>query len=1050
MNKFLITITALWLLGTQAGYGQKIISGTVTESPSGQPLPGVNVVVKDTVSMGTSTDADGNFTLRVPDEKHTLIFSFIGFTPQEIILGTQTTVNVQLEPASQQLSNLVVIGYGTQVERNTTGSISAIHGADLEKVTKNNVQQLLQGRSAGVAVTSSSGVVGEGISVNIRGSSSLSAGNQPLYVIDGIPVVSQSLSSVESPRNNPLASLDTENIESISILKDASAAAIYGSRASNGVVLIKTKSGYSGKTEFDASYQVSTSTPVTKLHFMDAKQYVDFFRRAAVAGGNYDYRVNPGRWSDQQEAVDFYLDAYTTKLNSIASGNDWQGNPDSYDWQDAAFTTGHSQQFRISASGGSEKTTFFVGGNVSDEQGILFDNAFKKISARVNLDHKLNDRLNLGLRVNLNRTANNRLSASSGWNGPLSSFTQSPVTPIYASSNTPAEGSISNKNYNTQTLFPNAIDINENTHRQENTFHTLANAELEYKIYSKLNFKSTIGLDLINQNEERYFAPSLRYFTGSDGTGYNAWTQVQNYVQDNVLSYQNTFAGQHDLEVILGTSLNWVGLSFASISGIDFPSADFKHLQNAATITAGNSRKSDYGFVSYFSRANYTFKDRYLFNISTRIDGSSRFGTNNRYGFFPAASAGWIISDEAFLHDLRTLSILKIRAGYGVTGNADIDDFASLGLYNGVSYAGNSALTPFQVANPDLKWETTRQFDIGLDFGFFDYRINGAIDYYSKNTADLLLAVDVPGTTGFSTQLRNVGKLSNKGLEITLNTDNIVGDFSWTTGFNISFNRNKITDLKGQVLTVNDYANRYVNRGIEGQPIGVFYTNEYAGVNPDNGDALYYLNHEPSASELSSGDAFTVSGRFGERYVTADPNVASRKIVGDPNPDFTGGLSNNFAYKGFSFDVLLQFVYGNDIYNASNTMGPNYRNRIVRQYTDGWKQPGDITDIPEQRLDFDNGGSIKSSRYISDGSFLRVKEVAFSYRLPQKYVSGLNISQVELFVIGTNLLTFSNLGDYEYDPERSLNFSQGSLNIGNSFFSPPQARTISAGINLKF
>src|SRR5699024_8249720 len=518
----------------------------------------------------------------------------------------------------------------------------------------------------------------------------------------------------------------------------------------------------------------------------------------------------------------------------------------------------------------------------------------------------------------------------------------------------------------------------------------------------------------------RYSEPHLSYHTGAEGTGFNAWTEVQNYTNDNIFTYQNTFSDEHDLELILGTSYNWVIQTFTSTAGENFPSKDFTNIENAATITAGSSSNTNYRFISYFSRADYAYNDRYLLELSARIDGSSRFGKNNRYGFFPAASVGWILSNEDFMRDINGLSHLKLRASYGITGNAEVGNFASRGLYEGVSYSGTSALVPTQLTNPDLKWETTNQVDIGLDFGFFSQRISGTIDYYHKKTSGLLLNVTVPGTTGFATQLRNGGKLENKGIELSVNTDNITGAFSWSSSFNISFNRNKITNLNGQVLEAESYASRYVNRGLEGEPVGIFYTNEYAGVNPANGDALYYLNHLPTDKRLNGGDVFKVEGRFDGRYVTPNANLASRRIVGDPNPDFTGGFENTFSYRNISLNVLLQFVYGNDIYNATNTLGPNYRNRIVRQFKKGWKQPGDITDVPEQRIDFDNGGSVKSSCYISDGSYLRVKNVALSYQLPQSVLSTLDLRQIELFVSGTNLLTFTDYAPYEYDPEHSL------------------------------
>src|SRR5699024_11026215 len=533
MKKIVLTVLGIWLAGTQAATAQKSIAGTVVNNVTGQPLPGVNIMVKDTTTIGTTTDANGNYTLQVPANKNVLVFSFIGFIKKEIPIGDQERIDIRLKEAKQQLEELVVVGYGTQAKKDMTGSVSSVSGAELENTTENNVQQTLQGRSAGDSATSAGGQVGEGVRVNIRGSSSLSAGNQPLYVVDGVPVTSQSISA-RGPQNNPLASLDMSNIASISILKDASAAAIYGSRASNGVVIINTKDSQPGRTKVSASYQASTSSATHKLDFMNARQYVQFFRQAAKAGGKYDYRMNPTQWSSQQEAVNAYLDDYTSKLNDISSGNDWQNDPASYNWQDQAFQGGGSKRFRINASGGDEQTTFLAGGAYRDKQGILLDKELEKISGRLNLIHHATDKLELGLRVTLNRAINDRLSATSSWSGPLSVFQQAPIPPIFAEAAPNQPGYQKGEKYNTQTLFPNAVDLNKNTERRERTFHTLGNVNGEYELLPNLSFKSRFGMDLIHQNYKRYSEPHLSYHTGAEGTGFNAWTEVQNYTNDNI------------------------------------------------------------------------------------------------------------------------------------------------------------------------------------------------------------------------------------------------------------------------------------------------------------------------------------------------------------------------------------------------------------------------------------------------------------------------------------------------------------------------------------
>lgn len=1004
-------------------------------------------MVKGASNIGTSTDVDGNYTLDVPSDRNVLVFSYVGFKQKEVTIDGRSEINVELEQDIQQLEDVVVVGYGSQIKEDLTGSISDVTSDDIENVPVNSFETAIQGRTAGVFVNAGNGKLGQAIKVRVRGSSSISASNQPLYIVDGIPVTSQSLSSADDAETNPMASLNLDNIESISVLKDASAAAIYGSRASNGVVIITTKSGRSGDTQFNVSYQTSTSSPSGKRDFLNAQQYVDFFRRAAEGGGAYDYRVRPGLWNSEQEAVNYYVNNYyIPTMNDISANNDWQNDPQNFNWQDEAFQDAYSQDFKVSASGGNEKTTFFASGAYSDQKGILINNEYKKFNTSLNLDHQATDKLKFGLRVNLNRTINDRVGNDNLFETPMQMVAQAPISPFFADADgDPSNGYQQGDEYNQDTYYYNGLDINNNSTFQTKTFHTLGNANVQYNILDNLTFQSKFGMDLINQNEEYYYEPTLDYYVGAQGAGYNAWTQVQNYTTDNILNYNNTFAEIHNLDLVLGMSYNWVDQTFTSVGGENFPNAQFTNLENAADITSGSVTDTNYRFLSYFTRGNYKYNDKYLLTLSARVDGSSRFGENNRYGFFPAGSVGWIMTEEDFLNDVDFLSFLKLRGSYGVTGNADISNFPSLGLYGGTSYAGASALNPSQTPNPDLKWETTHQVDVGVDFGFFDDRINGQVDYYYKKTTDLLLNVNVPGTSGFATQLRNVGKLENKGWEFVLNTVNLTGAFSWSSSFNIAFNDNKITDLNGQIIE-----GGYVNRAVEGEPIGVFYAYEFAGANPNNGDALYYLNREPSQSEINGGSVFTVDGRFGGRYVTASSGLAERKVIGNPNPDFTGGFQNNFSYKGFDLNMLWQFVYGNEIYNGGwymSASGLYFDNQTVDQLN-AWEESGDVTDVPEARLYWNNGATTPSSRYLSDGSYLRLKNLKLAYNLPQSILSKANLRKAKIFVQGTNLITIT---DYPgWDPEVSTDYLDSNLALGNDFYAAPQPRTISVGVNFGF
>ncbi len=473
--------------------------------------------------------------------------------------------------------------------------------------------------------------------------------------------------------------------------------------------------------------------------------------------------------------------------------------------------------------------------------------------------------------------------------------------------------------------------------------------------------------------------------------------------------------------------------SYNSVTGQQFPSNAYTKIISAANITAGSSSGSSFSFLSYFARANYRYAGKYLLSVSGRVDGSSRFGANNRYGFFPAASVGWVISDEEFLQSVPSLSLLKLRASYGLTGNAEIGNFASYGLYRGdAGYAGVPGQRPDQIANPDLRWEQTTQTDIGLEFGLFAGRLSGEIDYYIKNTRDLLLNVNVPGTSGFRTQLRNIGMLENKGWEFVLRSDNFTGAFKWNTSLNLAANRNKILNLDGQVIT-----GGFLNRAVEGQPIGSFYGIEYAGVDAANGDALYYVNEPRPDGSL-------------DRSTTNDPNVAQRTVLGNPNPKLIGGLSNNFSYKGLEFTILFQGQSGNDIYNGGGKFqsanGDFFDNQTVDQL-DRWRKPGDDTRIPQARL-FGANGTAESSRYLQSGSYLRLKTATLAYTLPVTLTSRAKLDRVRIYVTGQNLMTFTKYTGW--DPEVNTDYLSGNIGLGNDFYSAPQAKTIIVGINLGF
>ncbi|WP_247233863.1 TonB-dependent receptor [Telluribacter sp. SYSU D00476] len=1013
----LLTLLALLLTWTVSIAQGIRVTGTVTSAEDGSSLPGVSIQVRGT-TQGTQTDATGSYSISVPSSNSVLVFSFVGLGSREITVGNQTTINVQLTADTRALNEVVVTGFGAQARRNLTGNIAKIEGSSIQGVPVTTFEQALQGRAAGVQITSLNGKLGQGIQMRIRGSSSVTASNEPLYVIDGVPMTSNNQGTSTSPQN-PLADINFNDIESIEILKDASAAAIYGARASNGVVLLTTKKGRSGKTRFNVGYQMGSSEPTRRREWLNTAEYVELYREAAQNS------------MDRGDLPANYMTSLESRFTRYAAGEraNWEQGLINNNWEDHAFQKAPMGQLDLSASGGDNKTRFFVSGQYLDQKGILIKNTFKRLSGRVNLDHKANDNLTLGVNLNVARTQNGRLANDNAFSTPMQSVALPPMTPLIDPRTNQLSG-----NY---TLYFNPILNRDYSSNISTSYRTLGNLYGEYRFTDWLKFRSEWGADLYTLNEDQYYGRETARNTGApNGLGFSSFAQVTNYTTNNFFSLGHTFGEKHDIDGVIGTSFQRSDASYNQVEGREFPSNSYTRVTSAARITAGSSSGTNFSFLSYFARANYRFADKYLFTFSGRVDGSSRFGENNRYGFFPAVSAGWIISEESFMQALPSVSMLKLRASYGLTGNAEIgsiNNFAAYGLYTGESgYAGTPGQSPSQIENPDLRWEQTAQTDVGIDFGFFGGRLSGEVDYYIKNTRDLLLNVNVPGTTGFRTQLRNIGRLENKGWEFVLNSQNTTGAFQWNTSLNLSGNRNKILDLDGQVIT-----GGFNNRAVEGQPIGVFYEIEYAGVDPNNGDALYYLNTENTDGSVN-------------RNTTNDPNLAQRVVLGNPNPTLIGGITNNFTYKGFELNILFQGQFGNMVYNGGGkfqSANGDFFDNQTRDQLNRWQKPGDITNVPQARL-FGANGTAESSRYLQKADFVRLKTLTLGYTLPTALVNRAKLERVRVYVTGQNLLTFTNYTGW--DPEVNADHLAGNIGLGNDFYSAPQARTIIVGVNLGF
>lgn len=981
---------------------EREITGTITDA-DGLPLIGVNIIIEGT-NRGTQSDFDGNYSI-MADEGQVLVYSFVGFTPERRTVGTQSVINVELS-ADNTLEEVVVVGYGTQSKRKVTDNISSISADEINNIPIANMQGALVGKAAGVQITQINGKVEGGVKMRIRGVSSISSSLEPLYVIDGMPLINDDESVSQAPIN-PLISLNPNDIESIEILKDASSAAIYGARGTNGVVLITTKQGRAGKTTISINTSSGWSTPTNKVEWLNAEEYIMLMQEASAN----TYGIED-EWLIEEDG---YFDW-------MANGTDWRNLEVDTDWQDYALVEGSVQDHTVSISGGSEKTRFFLSGGYNRTEAIIRGNDLERYSIRSNIDHNVSERMKVGFNVGVSKTHISRIGTDNSFSTPLQAVAQAPISPAYLE-----DGVTPN---NESTIYYNFLMQEFNGDWDSNIFRVLMNTYAQYELLPGLNFRTEIGYDNNNQTEE-YFAGSLTESASTNGYADANAVQSDKYNLNNYFNYATTFNENYDLDLVLGMSFEESTRSRQYTAGTEFPSDDLQTVESASEIIDGSSSRTKYNFLSYFSRATLSLYDKYLFKGSIRYDGSSRFGVENRYGFFPAASAGWIISEEDFLLDSGTISLLKLRGSWGITGNAGIGNFASLGLFSGRAYNQRAALYPSQLGNPELKWERTEQIDIGLDYGFFNNRITGEIDYYVKTTNDLLLDQPIPGTTGFSNITRNVGSMENRGFEFVLNTRNITGlDFNWSTNFNLSTLDNEVTDLPGGDIVSG------LNIVREGETISSFYMVEYAGVDPANGDALFYRN------------TLNANGTV-DRSTTNSYNEAERVILGSPYPEFMAGLTNNINFFNFDMSFTFQGEWGASLYNSGGRFqsgNMRYEDNQTRDQLNRWQNPGDITNVPQARL-YRTNGQQDSSRYLEESDFIRLRNFTFGYTLPRETTRTISVERLRVYFTGVNLLTFT---DYSgYDPESTYdNLGNSNIQRGITFYSAPPAKTFTIGLNI--
>ena len=902
--------------------------------------------------------------------------------------------------AERKIDEVIVVGYGKSTKAKLTDNVAKISSESIKEIPNANFQNAIVGKAAGVRVNQTNGKLESGFNINVRGSASISAGTSPLYVIDGIPMINSDESTNGAPVN-PLVTLSATEIESIEILKDASSAAIYGSRGSNGVVLITTKTGKKGKPRLNLNLSQGFSAPTNKLKWLNAKQYVELFLEA---GRN-------SSWADE--------DYVKGRLNGYSNNTDWSKGVIDTDWQDYIFQKGSVRDADFSVSGGDDKYNYMFTASNNETKGIIRSNDLDRNTARLNISANPTEKLKLGLSLGFSRTSIDRVSNDNQFTTPMQAVALAPISPAYVDGS-PFDG----------TTYANFLLEDENAYYNTLIKRITGKVFGEYKILKNLVFHSDFGYDNYDQKEVN-FRGRKTPFMSTNGYVFNSFVDSENIVFSNYLNY-NLKLGSHNFEAIAGTELNKNKRKYSSVTGIKFPSDDFQTIDSAGEISDGEGNISEYAFFSYFGRLNYDFDGKYLLKASIRRDGSSRFGSANRYGVFPAFSAGWVISKEDFLSSSNIISLLKLRASWGKTGNAEIGNFASRDLWGANSYKQLPGYSANQPENKDLTWEKSTQTDFGLDFGLFSNRISGEIDYYDKKTEGLLFYQNIPYTSGYSNIYRNIGDLSNKGFEFVLNTKNFkTQDFSWESSFNLANNNNKVTSLPDNNADV--VVGNVIRR--VGERLDSFYLVEYAGVDSANGDALFYKN---TLNADGSRD----------RSTTNDYSEAQRVIAGSSTPDWIAGFTNNIDYKNFDFSFTFQGEFGASIYNAGgiyqSANADWFDNQTVDQMN-RWQKPGDITMVPQARLG-DGNGTQNSTRYLEKANFIRLRNISLGYSLDKNLTADWGISKIRFYVSAINALTFTKYSGY--DPEARSDTARGGG--GSTFYSAPPAKTVTFGINVNF
>ncbi len=1060
-----LSLLFLLILFGGYSYGQIALTGNVVSVDDNQGIPGATVQIKGS-STATITDLNGEFKITAASAKDILVFSNLGYVTQEIEIGDKTSFIVSLETDNENIEEVVVVGYGTQKKSDLTGSVSSLKGNDLTQLPTMRTDQALQGRAAGVLVQNTDGEPGGNVTIRIRGGNSVTGGNNALIVIDGV-------------QGGNLSTLNPNDIESIEVLKDASATAIYGARGANGVILISTKKGLVGKPIFNYNYSIGSQKISQKLDLMGAGDFAaksnDY---AATLNGTANSPIVPIMPFTDAQISDFRTNGGT-------------------DWQNEIYRSGLMQNHQLSMGGGSEKVRYFISGGYMDQEGVLINTNYKRFTLRSNVDLKLTKWLDAGVNLNVIKDKGNVPPTGEGtyYGDILGQVINTvarfdPCTPIYdevGNYNFKANkgGPSGTKGYADPDVW-NPLATALETKADKGNITTEVNAFLDFKLAKGLNLRVTGAASLNNFANKNYYGSKTQPGYGTNGLGKLETELSQFYQNSNILTYNKTFNEKHRLTLtgVAEQQLSLDNYAYIEAQGFLSDNTGINDLGGANQINSRYNTMSKTALNSFLGRANYVYNDKYMLTVSYRADGSSVFGANNKWGYFPSASVAWKASEEEFIKNLGLFSNLKFRASWGKTGNQGITPYQSLAsVVSGFNYpylgagAADIGYGLGVAANPDLKWETTAQTDLGLDFGFFNERLTATVDVYKKTTEDLLLNKQVAGYSGFASVLSNVGSIENKGLEISIGGMPVaVKDFKWTTSANISFNRSKVlalaSDLPLPIITNT------------GGGYNIYKSGAWALKNLTVGHPVEEMQGYVCLgtwSEAERAEAFKFGQIPGEPKwldVNGDGKILKaddgNQVIGDASPDFIWGWNNSFTYKAFDLSFLIQGSQGNDIFNAVRikTEAANYGTST--NLNDRWTIDNQDTYVPGfissqdriAQLTYTDpktglpvvkastvkiGNDTRSSRWIEDGSYVRLKNITLTYNLPTSLLSKIHISRLSTYVTASNLFTITKYTGY--DPEVS-SFNRGSRvkagGLGIDLSNYPTAKAFIFGINVTF